>query len=395
MSDQAPLLRTEHMADPAPLSAFPQGAQTSLVRAWFYLVWLSILRQARMRQMVWIALGLLVFSATFIGIMTVSVGWNAQRFGYSFPSRYRKDRLKEAGVRTNDLEKALIAVPRSPQTPQWELGLLACADADVIDSLERFPAGPGERVRYNVRDGMNYSQWALLAAPRSPLTPQWEHGVIAAGQAALDESSFGVFVRFFMLAGPSLLVNFLLPIWSLSFATDSIGNDRESRNLIWLLTRPLPRPLIYLAKFVAVLPWTLGLNVGGFGLLCLAGGQPGRTAFIAFWPAVVSATFAFTALYMVIGAYFRRPAVIAIVYSFFLEVILGNMPGFLKRASVSFYTRCMMYEAVADKQIGPQQPQIFLAVDGATAFIVLLSATLVLLVVGMIVFARTEYHEVS
>jgi hypothetical protein len=146
---------------------------------------------------------------------------------------------------------------------------------------------------------------------------------------------------------------------------------------------------------VAVLPWTLGLNVCGFGLLCLAGGQPGRTAFVAFWPAVVSATFAFTALYMLIGATFRRPAVIAIVYSFFLEVILGNMPGFLKRASVSFYTRCMMYQAVADKQIGPAQPHIFLAVDGTTAFVVLAVATAALLVLGMIVFTRKEYHEVS
>jgi ABC-2 type transport system permease protein len=391
MTQQAP------PTTPPTSAAPPSDAQPSLIRAWFYLVWLSVVRQARMRQMVWIALGLLVVSATFVGIITVSpfLGWNAQRFGYSFSSRYRKDRLKEAGTRTNDLERALLVVPRSPLAPQWELGILACVDADVIDSVERFPPGAGERIRYNNRDGLNYTEWALLAAPRSPVTPQWELASVAAAQAALDESAFGVFVQAIIIAGPSLLVNFLLPIWSLSFATDSIGGDRESRSLIWLLTRPLPRPLVYLAKFVGVLPWTVGFNVGGFGILCLAGGQPGRTAFVALWPAVVCATFAFTALYMLMGAYFRRPAVIAIVYSFFLEVILGNMPGFLKRASVSFYTRCMMYQAVADKQIGPANPQIFLAVDGTTACIVLVSATLALLVLGMVVFTRMEYHEIA
>jgi ABC-type transport system involved in multi-copper enzyme maturation permease subunit len=198
-----------------------------------------------------------------------------------------------------------------------------------------------------------------------------------------------------VLSGPSLLLNFLLPIWSLSFATDSLGGERESRSLIWLLTRPLPRPLIYLAKFVSVLPWTLGLNLGGFALLCLAGGKPGREAFVLFWPALCCATFPFSALYLLIGTYFRRPAVVAIVYSFFLEIILGNMPGFLKRASISFYARCMMYEAVADRQIGPRFPQIFLAVDGSTAFIVLIVATLALLVMGMLVFTRMEYNEVS
>lgn len=324
------------------LPATPLTSPPSLFHAWFFLVWLSIVRQARMRQMVWIAVGLLGFTTTFVGINTAANGWDLHNRRFVF--YYGRD---------------------------------------------------GDRMVYTNKTATDYTQWMFLAAPRSPLTPQWEQAVFNAAQAILDHSAFTVFVQALVLSGPSLLLNFLLPIWSLSFATDSIGGDRESRNLIWLLTRPLPRPLVYLAKFVALLPWTLGLNVGGFGLMCLAGGPPGRQAFAAFWPAVVCATLAFSSLFLLIGAYFRRPAVVAIVYSFFLEIILGNMPGFLKRASIGFYTRCMMYEAVADRQIGPQNPQLFLAVDGSTALVVLLTATVALLILGTIVFARTEYHEVS
>jgi ABC-type transport system involved in multi-copper enzyme maturation permease subunit len=294
-----------------------------------------------MRQMVWIALGLLGFSATFVAINTAATGWDLHQRRFAYWTR------------------------------------------------------DGQRHVYTYKDGTDYAEWAYLAVPRSPLTPQWEQGIFASAQAVLDHSAFTVFVQAIMLSGPSLLLNFLVPIWCLSFATDSIGGDRESRSLIWLLTRPLPRPLVYLAKFVSVLPWTLGLNVGGFGLLCLAGGKTGREAFGLFWPAVFCATLAFTALFLLIGASFRRPAVVAIVYSFFLEIILGNMPGFLKRASISFYARCMMYEAVADRQIGPRFPQIFLAVDGSTALIVLLSATITLLLAGMIVFTRMEYNETT
>ena len=65
----------------------------------------------------------------------------------------------------------------------------------------------------------------------------------------------------------------------------------------------------------------------GFALLCLAAGPPGRLALRLYWPAVVWATLAFTALFLLLGAYFRRPAVMAIVYSFCLEVVLGNMPA--------------------------------------------------------------------
>ena len=39
-------------------------------------------------------------------------------------------------------------------------------------------------------------------------------------------------------------VSFLLPLWSLSFATEALAGDRESHSLLWLLTRPLSRPAI-------------------------------------------------------------------------------------------------------------------------------------------------------
>ena len=40
------------------------------------------------------------------------------------------------------------------------------------------------------------------------------------------------------------VVSFLLPIWSLSFATEALGGERETNSLVWLLIRPLPRPAI-------------------------------------------------------------------------------------------------------------------------------------------------------
>jgi ABC-type transport system involved in multi-copper enzyme maturation permease subunit len=164
---------------------------------------------------------------------------------------------------------------------------------------------------------------------------------------------------------------------------------------LWLLTRPLPRPAIYLAKYVALLPWTVGLNLGGFALLCLAAGRPGPQALRLYWPAVLCATFAFAALYHLMGACFRRPAILAIVYSFFLETIMGNMPGYFKRVSISFYTRCMMYEAAQDYGVQPEKPTVFLPVDGTTAMLVLLGITVGLLLLGMFLFQRKEYVSVE
>jgi len=227
----------------------------------------------------------------------------------------------------------------------------------------------------------------------APMADAASTAVLGAWRAVLRNSGFTVFAVFMVY---SVFLSFLLPIWSLSFATEALGSERESRNLLWVLSRPLPRPAVYLGKYVALLPWALALNVGGFAILCAAAGSPGLTALKLFWPAIVGATFCFTALYHLMAASFRRPAIVAIVYSLFLETIVGNMPGYLKRVSIGFYTRCIMFDSA--ESIGvrpPEKPDIYWPVDAATAWTVLAVGTIVLLAVGMVVFSRTEYRDES
>jgi ABC-type transport system involved in multi-copper enzyme maturation permease subunit len=331
------------MHESNPQAAGPLGTQYSVLStqpaapvspsplsAWLYLVWLSWRRQARMRHMVWISLALLAVTTTAVTVQTLSGGWGLQK-----------------------------------ARPWWRSSPLTYEQ--VFDE----------------------TYWSLLAvAPvGSPDRAVFGAGVVRSAWAALQHTDFinfsgGVFLIF---------VSFLLPLWSLSFGTEALGGDREGHNLLWLLTRPLPRPAIYLAKFVALLPWTLALNVGGFALICVAAGRPGLQALRLFWPAVLCATLAFAALFHLIGAYFRRPAIIALVYAFFLETILGNMPGYLKRVSISFYTRCMMYDAASDFGVQPESPLVFLPVSGTAALAMLLGAAVGLLLLGMYLFSRTEY----
>src|SRR5207249_4203974 len=113
-------------------------------------------------------------------------------------------------------------------------------------------------------------------------------------QTTLDATPFTNFTRAIMF---SLFLGCLLPIWSLSFATEALGGEREARSLVWLLTRPIPRWAIFLGKYVALLPWALAFNVGGFWLMCRVAGAPGRMAFQYYWPAIAAGTLAFTSLF--------------------------------------------------------------------------------------------------
>lgn len=338
----------------------------SPTRAWLYLVGLCVRRHAQVRQMVWIALGLLAFTALLVGLFTIQGGWSMKRFRWITT---REIRLNQRAVNI-DKRGRLVDASGKPIQPQ----LLISNYEQAATALHALPAVT-----------------TVLAPERHQAAAlQW---LVAGTVAELLENS-GLYVFSIWLVF-SIFLSFLLPIWCLSFATEALGGEREARSLVWLLTRPLPRPMIYLAKYFGLLPWALGLNLGGFALLCLLAGPPGRLAFSLYWPAVLLGTLAFCSLFHLLGACFRRAAVVALLYSFFLETILGNMPGLMKRVSIGFYVRCLMFDAARDYGVQVDRPSVYLPVSGATAALVLIGVTVGLLLAGMIVFAYREYQELT
>ena len=336
---------TAHVPPP-----FPHPVSPSVFRAWLSLVGLSLRRQARARQMVWIALGLFAFALAGVLLQTARGNWGMHNW-----------RWPRGADRTGK---------PYPNFLEWTAG--------VPQTLAVLDHQPMRHAVYNAYGG----------AARAVLSPDARG---TEGQQ-LAVSAFQVFSNSFVF---SIFLSFLLPLWSLSFGTEALGGDRESQSLIWLLSRPLPRPAIYLAKFVALLPWAVGFNLGGFALLCLAAGPPGRLALTHYWPAVLLASLAFASLFLLLGAVFRRPAILAIVYSFCLEVVLGNMPGYMKRVSVGFYARSMMFDRAYEFGVQPDRPSVFLPVEATTAAVVLLGATAALVGLGMFVFSRAQFHEVD
>lgn len=192
-----------------------------------------------------------------------------------------------------------------------------------------------------------------------------------------------------------LTLGFILPVWAMSFATASIGAERESRSLVWLTSRPIPRYALYLAKFLGTLPWCMGLTLGGFGVLCLAGGEVGRLAFTLFWDALLLGSMAFAALFHLFGAVFPRPSIVALLYSFFFETMLSELPipGTLKRLSINYYVRCLLYESAEPYDIPTETASLFAPVSSTFAYTALIGATVVLVAVGAWLFAKLEPKE--
>jgi ABC-type transport system involved in multi-copper enzyme maturation permease subunit len=369
--------------DPLLETGSAGSSSISMLTAWLYLVRFSLERQARLRQMVWIALALLILMCTVVGLVTLGNRWTVKHWQWGW-------------VRNPPPAGNINRGPIDLKKP--ELDSLRADEKDALQGASR-----GQVVVFTVEEmarGMEMLPAAntrmvvepLGASPLAALTHAVESALAAGSRLAVERTPLHIFSTWVIF---TVFMGFLLPIWSLSFATEALGGERETRSLIWLLTRPLPRWSIYLAKFVAILPWSLGLNLGGFALLCLLGGPPGRLALKLYWPAVLAGTLAFCSLFHLMSAMFRRAAVLALVYSFFLEWIVGSMPGFMKRVSISFYTRCLMFDAAEPYGLQPDRPSIYLPVSGAVAWSVLLSLTVAFLLVGMVVFSRSEYQDLA
>ena len=303
----------------------------SVWRAWSNLILLSLRRQARAHWLVWVSVGLLALSAFIVHINTTRNRWNMGHF-------------------------------RSPRGT----GVTYAERIVQVELAGQLPWSPEAR-------GIHFAAtaaWATVTHITSAL------------------ARFSSWIVFFLFA------TLLLPLWTLSFATEALGREREAQTLIWTLVRPIPRPAIYLAKYLALLPWCLAFNLGGLFLLCWLGGEPGRTAFALYWQAALLGTLAFAALFHLMGACLRRAGIVALLYAFFLETIAGNMPGHFKRLSISFYMRCLMFDHGQEYGIGPDRPWLYQPVSGTTAWLALVGATVGLLLAGMFVFSRSEYLDV-
>jgi ABC-2 type transport system permease protein len=284
---------------------------------------------------------------------------------------------------------------------QWQARWLLGLSAALLALLVMLVALARQQQRWTLahrswppRGGPTYAHWletgVQLAAvlswmPQLSPAPQAYSG---ACQAVLAESGFYVFSRWVVF---SIFATFLLPIWSLTFASDALGRLRESGGLLWFLLRPMPRAALYLALFTALVPAALLWNLGSFWLLCQFAGPPGQRAFAAYWPALVLGTLAFCAFFHLLAAWVRRPAIVAILYTFFLETMAGNLPGHLKRWSLSFYVRCLMFDRAHELGLRFEHSEAFLPVSGKLATLVLLLATVAFLLLGLVLFCRRSY----
>jgi len=203
----------------------------------------------------------------------------------------------------------------------------------------------------------------------------------------------------------TLVMSFALTILSVVYATGIISQELEQRTIVYLLTRPVPRWRILLAKFAASLAIVITATVLSATLLAVTMYGPTGfwgSGFLLDLRALVIGAIAYGALFLFVATFLPRPLIYALLFVFGWETLVPTLPGSFARLSVMSYLRVLTLRPVnaAAAPTNPNDPSNFLQSFGAPpkidisngqAWLTLTLLSAICLVAALLIFSRREY----
>ena len=194
-------------------------------------------------------------------------------------------------------------------------------------------------------------------------------------------------------------LNFIVPVAALFYGATLVSPEREARTLIYLVTRPVPRWLTALVKYVsAAVVCVVGVVISmlvAYAMLGLEFGSAPLFENFRYWfrlaGVTVVALLVYLAIFLFVGMRFRRPVVIGLVFIVLWEWLVGLIPGIIRFATVTHYLRSLAIHATRKVVTLPRFITIKEAPLGASC-VVLLALWAVMLVLSLWWFTRAELY---
>ena len=167
------------------------------------------------------------------------------------------------------------------------------------------------------------------------------------------------------MAGPAIFglmiwvfyLRFTVPVLGVFYGTSLIADEVEDKTITYLFTRPIPKGAVLVGKYFAYLACTLFVVLPSVVIvyLCIVPirGSLGGSfldllkdlALLAIGLAVYGAVFAF------IGARFKRPLLVGLIFIFGWEQAALAFPGYLKKFTVAYYLQAMVPHAMPNDSV--------------------------------------------
>jgi len=196
----------------------------------------------------------------------------------------------------------------------------------------------------------------------------------------------------------AFFLKFSVPVLGVFYGTSLIADEVEDKTITYLFTRPIARQAVLIGKYLAYLACTIFVVLPSIVLVWILvipmGGSLGGNfidlvkdlGIVALGLAVYGALFAF------IGAYFKRPLLIGLVFIFGWEQAILAFPGYLKQFTVAFYLQGLVPHAMPNDSFASMMQSMFRETPGLGASFFWMAVILVgFLALAARIVARREY----
>ena len=147
-------------------------------------------------------------------------------------------------------------------------------------------------------------------------------------------------------------VRFSVPVLSIFYGTALIADEVEDKTITFLFTRPIPRGAVLVGKYIAFLASTLLVVLPSVMIVWLLVVPIRGTLGASFIPLVkdllilVAGFAVYGAFFAFIGARFKRPLMIALIFVFAWENAALLFPGYMRRFTIAHYLQGLVPHAM-------------------------------------------------
>lgn len=263
----------------------------------------------------------------------------------------------------------------------------------VSASLRIFELSLGEMLwsRRTIFMGLVVGLPVLLALVIRVFDLAGASGVRVNNVAVDGPAVFGLIIWAFFL-------RFSIPVLGVFYGTSLIADEVEDKTITYLFSRPISRQAVLLGKYLAYVACTVLVVLPSIVLVWLLvipmGGSLGANfidllkdlAIVAVGLAVYGAVFAF------IGAQFKRPLLVGLVFVFGWEQAVLMFPGYLKQLSVAYYLQGLVPHAMPNDSFASMVQAIFRETPSlGSSMISLMIIEVVFLYFAAAIVAKREY----
>lgn len=207
------------------------------------------------------------------------------------------------------------------------------------------------------------------------------------------------------MAGPAIFglmiwvfyLRFTIPVLGVFYGTSLIADEVDDKTITYLFSRPIPRGSVLVGKYFAYVVCTVFVVLPSVAIVYLAivpvGGSLGASfidllkdlVLLAVGLAVYGSVFAW------IGAWFKRPLLIGLVFIFGWEQLALAFPGYLKRFTVAYYLQALVPHAMPNDSVLSLAQSIFR--DNPSLGVSIVALVLILVVFLFLAASSVERRE--